>query len=114
MRKKRIRAAKKRTPPAMPTPRPTLRPVFEGLDEEEVPLSKGELEFAEDVAGIDVAGVVDVAGVEVGVTLAGALEVGAVLLVDGGVDEADVVAVDPTYSTVVGTDAKTWAVVVGV
>jgi hypothetical protein len=50
MRKKSIKAAKKRTPPAMATPSPTLRPVLEELDDDwVVPLSKGELEFEEDV-----------------------------------------------------------------
>jgi hypothetical protein len=104
MRKKSIKAAKKRTPPAMPTPSPILRPVLEELDDDwAVPLLRGELEFGEDVG--EVFGPLD------------AVVVGLVLLVDGEEEEAevvDVVAVDATYSTVVGTEAEKSADVVGV
>lgn len=108
MRKKSTSAARNRTPPAMPTPRPTLRPVFEEVeDEEEGPLLIGALEFEEDDVGAEGERLEEVADV-----------VGLVLLVDVDVDVGvgvDVdVDVDPTYSTVVGTDATTWAVVVGV
>jgi hypothetical protein len=111
MRKKSIKAAKKRTPPAMATPSPTLRPVLEELDDDWVaPLS----EFDEDV------------GEEVGPVLVGPLDaaaVGLVLLVDDDEEEevevvdvvvVDVVAVDATYSTPVGTEAEKSADVVGV
>jgi len=105
MRKKSIKAAKKRTPPAMPTPSPTLRPVLEELDD--APLSRGEPEFDEDV------------GDEVGPVLVGPLDaevVGLVLLVDDEEEAAavEVVAVDATYSIVVGTEAEKSADVVGV
>lgn len=110
MRNKSIKAAKKRTPPAMPTPSPTLRPVLEELDDDwVVPLLRGEPEFDEDV------------GEEVGPVLVGPLDavvVGLVLLVGGEEEEeaevVDVVAVDATYSTVVGTEAEKSADVVGV
>ena len=108
MRKASIKAAKKRTPPAMPTPSPTLRPVLEELDDDLVaPLSRGEPEFDEDV------------GEEVGPALVGPLDavvVGLLLLVDGEeeAEVVDVVAVDATYSTVVGTEAEKSADVVGV
>jgi len=106
MRNRSIKATKKRTPPAMPTPSPTLRPVLEELDDDWVaPLS----EFDEDV------------GEEVGPVLVGPLDavvVGLVLLVDGEEEEKaeviDVVAIDPTYSMVVGTEAENSADVVGV
>jgi hypothetical protein len=109
MRNQSIAAAKKRTPPAMPTPSPTLRPVLEELDDDWVaPLSRGEPEFDEE-------------GEEVGPALVGPLDavvVGLVLLVDGDEEEeaevVDVVAVDATYSTVVGTEAEKSADVVGV
>jgi hypothetical protein len=113
MRKKSIKAAKKRTPPAMPTPSPILRPVLEDFDDDwVVPLSRGEPEF-EDV------------GEEVGPVLVGPLDaaaVGLVLLVDDEEEEVevvdvvvvDVVAVDATYSTPVGTEAEKSADVVGV
>jgi hypothetical protein len=117
MRKKSIKAAKKRTPPAMPTPSPILRPVLEDFDDDwVVPLSRGEPEF-EDVG-------------EVGPVLVGPLDaaaVGLVLLVDDEEEEVevvdvvvvdvvvvDVVAVDATYSTPVGTEAEKSADVVGV
>jgi hypothetical protein len=108
MRNRSIKAAKKRTPPAMPTPSPTLRPVLEELDDDlVVPLPRGELEFDEDV------------GEEVGPALVGPLDtvvVGLLLLVDGEeeAEVVDVVAVDATYSTVVGTEAEKSADVVGV
>jgi hypothetical protein len=103
MRNKSIKAAKKRTPPAMPTPSPTLRPVLGCA------IAEGEPEFDEDV------------GEEVGPALVGPLDavvVGLVLLVDGEEEEeaevVDVVAVDATYSTPVGTEAEKSADVVGV
>lgn len=94
----------------MPTPSPTLRPVLEELDDDwVVPLLRGEPEFDEDV------------GEEVGPVLVGPLDavvVGLVLLVGGEEEEeaevVDVVAVDATYSTVVGTEAEKSADVVGV
>ncbi len=98
----------------MPTPSPTLRPVLEELDDDWVaPVLRGEPEFDEDV------------GEEVGPALVGplyAVVVGLVLLVDGEEEGAevvdvvavDVVAVDATYSTVVGTEAEKSADVVGV
>jgi hypothetical protein len=95
MRKNRMRAAKKRTPPVMPTPRPTLRPVLEEEAREEVaPFSSGapELEEALDEEVV-------VVKVDAEVTV---LEE-AVLLVD----VLGVVEVPPTYSTSVGTDAAT-------
>jgi hypothetical protein len=115
MRKKSIKAAKKRTPPAMPTPSPILRPVLEDFDDDwVVPLLREEPEFDEDV------------GEEVGPVLVGPLDaaaVGLVLLVDDDEEEevevvdvvvVDVVAVDATYSTPVGTEAEKSADVVGV
>jgi hypothetical protein len=110
MRKKRIRAARKRTPPAMPTPRPILRPVLEEPEGEGlVPLSKGELEPDEDEEAL-----AEVAlAVDVGVVVDAVLE--AVLLADvEPVDVGGVVEPPPTYSTVEGTDAVKIAVVVGV
>jgi len=112
MRKESIKAAKKRTPPAMPTPSPILRPVLEDFDDDwVVPLSRGEPEF-------------EAVGEEVGPVLVGPLDavvVGLVLLVDGeeevevvDVVVVDVVAVDATYSTPVGTEAEKSADVVGV
>jgi hypothetical protein len=110
MRKKSIRAARKRTPPAMPTPRPILTPVLEGPEGEGLaPLPKGELEFDEDDEAL---GEVTLAE-EVGLVVDAVAE--AALLVDGG--PLSVVGVDevaPTYSTVEGTDAVTITVVVGV
>jgi hypothetical protein len=109
MRKKRIRAERKRTPPAMPTPRPTFRPVLEELEGEEVaPVSRGEPEFEDEVDALDEVALVAEVGVELDAVVA------AVLLVDDRGDVLGVVEVDPTNSTVVGTDAMAWAVVVGV
>jgi hypothetical protein len=94
MRKNRMRAAKKRTPPAMPTPRPILRPVLEEETGEEVaPFSSGAPEL-EEVLDEEVV----VIEVDTEVT---------VLLVDGAVDVPGVVEPPPTYSTFVGTDAAT-------
>ena len=82
----------------MPTPSAILRPVLEELDDDWVaPLSKGELEFDEDV------------GEEEGPALVDAVVVGLVLLVDGE-EGAKMV----TYSTPVGTEAEKSADVVGV
>jgi len=101
----------------MPTPSPTLRPVLEEFDDVWVaPLAGEEPEFEEDV------GEAAEEMFEVGPVLVGPLDavvVGLVLLVDGedGEEEAevaDVVAVDATYSTVVGTEAEKSADVVGV
>lgn len=88
-----MRAAKKRTPPAMPTPRPTLRPVLEETGEEVAPFSSEAPEL-EEVLDEEVI----VVEVDTEVT---------VLLVDGAVDVPDVVEPPPTYWTFVGTDAAT-------
>jgi hypothetical protein len=113
MRKKSTKAARKRTPPAMPTPSPTLRPVLEELDDDWVVLvSRGEPEPEGEAAEETV---------EVGPALVEPLDVvvvGLVLPVDDGDEEeaevVDVVAVDATYSTVVGTEAEKSTDVVGV
>jgi hypothetical protein len=109
MRKKRTKAATKRTPPAMPTPRPTLRPVLEELDDGGVaPLSREEPEPEEDVGEVAEEMVEEVGPVLV--ELLNVVVVGLMLLVvvdeDEEVEVVDVVAVDPTYSTVVGTEAE--------
>jgi hypothetical protein len=114
MRKKSTKAAKKRTPPAMPTPSPILRPVLEELDDDwVVPVSRGDPEPEEEAPEM-----VE----EVGPALIEPLDVvvvGLVLPVDDGdeeeeVEEVDVVAVYATYSIVVGTEAEKSAGVVGV
>jgi hypothetical protein len=115
MKKKSTKAAKKRTPPAMPTPSPTLRPVLEELDDDWVaPLSRGEPEFEEDVGETAEEMVEpDPALVEPPKVVV----VGLVLLVDDGDEEVeaiDIVTVDATYSTAVGTEAEKSADVVGV
>lgn len=112
MRKKSTKAAKKRTPPAIPTPSPTLRPVLEELDDDGVaPVSRGEPELEEDVGEV-----AEEMFDEVGPAFVEPLDVGLVLLVDGeeDVEVVDVVAVYATYSTVVGTEAEKSADVVGV
>lgn len=113
MRKKSTKAAKKRTPPAMPTPSPTLRPVLEELDDDGVaPVSRGEPELEEDVGEV-----AEEMFDEVGPAFVEPLDVGLVLLVEDGeedVEVIDVVAVNATYSTVVGTEAEKSADVVGV
>ena len=95
----------------MPTPRPTLRPVLEVV--EVLPLSvRGEPGFVEVVAEAEM--VMD-AEVMLVVEVVEVVDVvGAVLLVGGAVVDVLGVVVDPTYSTVVGTDAAAWGVVVGV
>jgi hypothetical protein len=114
MRKKSTKAAKKRTPPAMPTPSPILRPVLEELDDDwVVPVSRGDPEPEEEAAEEMVE--------EVGPALVEPLDVvvvGLVLPVDDGdeeeVEEVDVISVNTTYSIVVGTEAEKSAGVVGV
>lgn len=117
MRKKRMRAERKRTPPVMPTPRPTLRPVLEEVEEEEAPFS-GEEPEPEDEADAEALDegmlVVDVGAVEEAVALVDGEFAYALELVAGGGDVLGVVEVDPTNSTVVGTEAANWTVVVGV
>ena len=102
MRKKSTKAVKKRTPPAMPTPSPTLRPVLEELDDDWVEEDVGEA--AEEMVE------------EVGPALVEPFDVvvvGLVLSVDDGDEEVEVV-INTTYSIVVGTEAEKSADVVGV
>ena len=111
----------------MPTPRPTLRPVFEEVAGVPLLSSKGaplppeeDVEADEEAVGeadetlVEVR-VVDVEEGDVDVDVD--VDCGLVVLV-GEVEETlllvGVVAVEPTNSTVVGTDAATRAVVVGV
>jgi hypothetical protein len=113
MRKKRTKAVRKRTPPAMPTPSPTLRPVLEELDGDWVEPEGDVGEAADEM--VEEVGPAFVEPFDVVV-------VGLVLPVDDGDEEeeeeeaevVDVVAVDATYSTVVGTEAEKSADVVGV
>src|SRR5947207_13187792 len=89
MRKKRTSAERKRTPPAMPTPRPTLRPVLEGDGEEEPVLERGTPEFEEEIVGDP----------EEAPLVADVVE--AVLPVDGVViDMLGVAVLPPTYCTI--------------
>ena len=106
-----MRAERKRTPPAMPTPRPIFRPMLEELegDDEVAPASRGEPEPEDEVVALDEVALVAAVGVDLDAVVA------AVPLVDD--DRGDVrgvVGEDPTNSTAVGTEATTRAVVVGV